>query len=263
MAARAIWKGTLQVGSDSVPVKLYSAVENRTVHFHLLEARTQTRVKQHMVNPETEQEVPKEEIRKGYEVEPGRFLLLDDEELKALEPTESRDIQVSHFLPPEQIVHQWYERPYYLGPDGEDRKYFALAEALGRQNREGLAHWVMRKKHYHGALRPKDGYLVLVTLRPAEEVLSARAISVPSGRELDPREIQMAEQLVAVLQDDFRPEDFRDEYRERVMKLIQTKAEGRKTKLAAVPQKRPPKSLLDVLSASLQTAKRVGGKAVA
>jgi DNA end-binding protein Ku len=261
VAARAIWTGTLTVGAEKIPVKLYSAVQDQGIHFHLLEKKTQTRVRQHMVNPNTGKEVPADRIRKGYEVQPGRFVLIEADELKDLEPGESREIRVTRFLPPESVVHQWYERPYYLGPDSDDPAYFAFAEALGNRDRQGLAQWVMRGKEYNGALRARDGYLVLITLRHTEEVVTARDLPALTGRALDPREIQMAEQLVSVLAGDFHPEDFRDEYRERVMQLIESKAKGQKPKLQVIEKKKPAGSLLDMLSASLNTAKqRRGGK---
>src|SRR5688572_28549599 len=127
MAARAIWKGELKIGTGKVPVKLYSGVVDRTVHFNILDDRQLMRVKQHMVSPDTGEEVASEEIQKGYEVEPGRFVILTAEELEALEPEPSRDIEITEFVPPEAISQQWYERPYYLGPDGDTKAYFALA----------------------------------------------------------------------------------------------------------------------------------------
>jgi DNA end-binding protein Ku len=263
MAARAIWKAVLNVGPATVPVKLYSAVEDRAVHFNLLDAASETRVKQHMVDPETGAEVPKEEIRKGYQFAPGSFVILDPEDLQAVEPEASRDISVVSFVPPEVITHQWYERPYYLGPDGDDAAYFALAEALEKRNREGFAKWVMRKKHYTGALRAADGYLMLITLRKADEVLSAHDLPQPGGRAPDPREIKMAEQLIQVLEDEFRPEDFSDEYRERVLNYIEQKAKGQKPKLVSIKEKKPAASLTGVLEASLKAAKQQKGKRVA
>jgi DNA end-binding protein Ku len=263
MAARAIWTGVLTIESESIPVKLYSAVQDRAVHFHLLDKKTGTRVKQHMVDPNTGDEVPPDEIRKGYEAEPGQFVLITPEEIASADPEESREIRISRFVPPEAIVHQYYDRPYYLGPDGDDTKpYFALAEALASREREGLAHWTMRKKEYNGALRVRDGYLVLIALRHADEVVTARELPELTGRAPDPREIQMAEQLISVLADDFRAEEFRDEYRDRVMQLIESKAKGNKPKLQKVPARaKAPSSLLDMLSASLAGAKK--GKKVA
>jgi DNA end-binding protein Ku len=264
MAARAIWKGVLHIGTADIPVKLYSAVEDQTVHFHLLEARTQSRVKQHMVDPDSGDEVAKEEIRKGFEVDENTFVILSDDELNKVQPEESRDIEIRHFVAPDRIVHQWYERPYYLGPDGENSKdYFALAAALEAQDREGIAHWVMRGKRYIGALRAREGYLLLIKLRYADEVLSARDLPAPGGRAPDDREIAMAEQLISALEGEFRPEEYRDEYRDRVLQYIESKAKGKKPKLAAMPAPKKTASLVDVLAASLDTAKRGKGKRVA
>jgi len=264
MAARAIWTGDLHAGLSSVPVKLYAAVQDRSIRFHLLDRRTRTRVKQHMVKPDSGEEVPREQIRRGLEVEPGTFVVLDDEELQSLEPEPSRDIRVTRFVPTDRINHQWYDRPYFLGPGEDDASsYFALAEALEKEELEGVAEWVMRKKRYLGALRADGGYLLLVTLRNTEEVLLPQELPAVSGRAPDPRELKMAEQLIAALEDDFRPADFRDEYRDRVMDLIQAKARGEKPKLAKMPRRAPATALLGRLEASLKAAKRTKGGAAA
>src|SRR5437773_1277851 len=130
MAARAIWKGNLKLDSISIPVKVYSAIEERTVRFHVLDERSLMRVKQHMVNPETGEEVSNEEIKKGFEVEPGKFVILADKDLEGLEPEPSREIEIKQFLPPEAISPEFYDRPYYLAPDGDRTAYFALVDAL-------------------------------------------------------------------------------------------------------------------------------------
>jgi DNA end-binding protein Ku len=264
MAARAIWKGVLKIGTDKMPVKLYSAVQDQTVHFHILDSAHHERVKQRMVEPQNDTEVPRDEIQRGLETEPGVFVVFKNEELDKLEPEASRDIEITRFVEPERINHQWYERPYYLGPDDNDETaYFALAKAMDSAGREGVARWVMRKKRYAGALRSKQGYLVLVTLRHSEEVLSAKELPAPAGRPLSEKELDMGQQLVNALQDKFRPEDFHDEYRERVMKFIEAKAKGQAPKLKTIARKGAAPSLADALSASLAHAKRAGGKAVA
>src|ERR1044072_9320346 len=173
MAARASWKGELKIGTTKVPVKLFSGVVDRTVHFHILDDKHMLRVKQHMITPDSGDEVATEEIQKGYEIEPGKFVVITNEELESLQPESSRDIEVTEFVPPEAISQQWFERPYYLAPDGDVKAYFALVEALQKRKREGTAHGVMRKKAYGGALRAEGDYLLLVTLRNAEEVISA------------------------------------------------------------------------------------------
>ncbi|HUS12571.1 MAG TPA: Ku protein [Pyrinomonadaceae bacterium] len=256
MAARAIWKGELKLGSTTIPVKLYSAVVDRTVHFHILDEKHLMRVKQHMVSPESGDEVATEEIQKGYEIEPGRFVVVTDEELEQLEPKASREIEIAEFVSPEAISQQWYERPYYLAPDGDEKAYFALVEALKSRNREGIAHWVMRKKNYIGALRAEGDYLMLVTLRNAEEVISAKDLPKPSGRAPTQKELNMAKQLVGMLEDEFNAADYKDEYRERVMEFIEKKAKGKAPRLRAVKAKRKPSSLDSVLQKSLQALRK-------
>lgn len=256
MAARAIWKGNLKLNSTKLPVKLYSAVKDQSVRFHILEVKSKTRVKQHMINPETGDEVSKEEIRKGFEVEPGTFVILDEEELQSLEPEASRDIEVEQFVPPETIPPEYYDRPYYLAPDGDAVAYFALAEALQNTNREGVVRWVMRKQIYVGALRAEDDHLVLLTLRNAEEVLSAKDLPRPAGREPDKKELNMAKQLVELLKGEFDPKDYKDEYRARVMEFVEKKAKGHKPRLQLVKAKKKSTSLDKVLSKSIEALKK-------
>lgn len=258
MAARAIWSGTLKLGPASLPVKLYSAVQDRSIRFHIIEEKTKSRVKQHMVNPETGEPVGSADIQKGYEIEPGTFVLVSRDELASLEPKPSRDIDIVRFAPTGGISHIWYDRPYYVGPDGAASDYFALVEALRSANREGLARWVMRKKAYTGALTVNGDYLVLVTLKHAAEVLSDRDLPAPRARSLSAKELKMAEELVRVLEGEFNPADFRDEYRDRVMKLIEAKAQGKRPALHAPRQKKATRSLADDLARSLESLK--GGK---
>ena len=256
MAARAIWKGELKIGSTKIPVKLYSAVVDRTVRFHILDDKQLARVKQRMVNPDSDEEVAREEIQKGYEVEPGTFVIVTDEDLESIKPAPSREIEITEFVPPEKISQQWYERPYYLAPDGDEKAYFALAEALENRKREGIAHWVMRNKPYVGALRAQDGYLVLFTLRNAEEVVSANALPKPAGREPSTKELNMAKHLISLLEGEFNPAEYKDEYRKRVMEFIERKAKGRAPRLSAVKSKRKTTSLDSALAKSIAALKK-------
>jgi len=255
MAARAMWKGEIKLGSTKLPVKLYSAVTDRSVRFHILD-KHKTRVKQHMVQPDNGDEVSSEKIQKGFEIEPGRFVIVTDEDLKSLEPKPSREIEITEFVPPEKISQQWYERPYYLGPDGDVKDYFAFAEALEKREREGIAHWVMRNKPYVGALRAQDGYLVLVTLRSANEVILAKDLPKPAGREPSKKELEMAKHLVSLLEGEFNPKDFKDEYRERVLEFIERKAKGHAPRLTAVKTKRKTTSLDSVLAKSIESLRK-------
>ncbi len=256
MAARAIWKGVIKIGTASIPVKLYSGVVDRTVRFHILDDRAQSRVKQHMVDPDSGDEVPKEEIQKGYEIEPGRFVIVTEEDLESLQPKPSRNIEVLEFVPSEAVSQQWYERPYYLVPDGDQKAYFALVEALKNKEREGIVHWVMRNKIYVGALRAEDNHLLLFTLRNAEEVISARDLPKPAGREPTAKELAMAKQLVGLLEGEFNASDYKDEYRERVTEFLKKKAKGKAPRLRAVKTKRKAASLDSVLKKSLASLKK-------
>lgn len=264
MAARAIWKGVLRFADVEVPVKLYSAVEDRKVHFRLLAGGgkgggERKPVEQRMVEPDSGKTVPAEKIRKGYEAEPGLFVVLDEEDLAEAEPPPSRDVEITRFVPAEAIDPPWYERPYWLGPDGDEAAgpYFALARALEREGREGVARWTMRKKGYLGALRPRDGRLMLVTLRHAGEVIAAADLPAPRGRPLAERELAMARQLVAALEDDFRPEEYRDEHRESLRELIEAKAEGAPIEIKKFRPKAATDDLDRALAASLEQAKEM------
>lgn len=263
MEARAIWKGTLEVASVGIPVKLYSAVQDRDVHFHILEKRTQSRVKQHMSISEEETRAEASEIRKGYEVEPGRFVVLEQQELDALKPKESRAIQISRFLPASAITHEWYERPYYLMPEQQPTAYLALVEALKNQDVEGVVRWAMRGRSHVGALRAEKDHLFLIKMKYSQEVLAPNELPVPAGSSFEPRELRMAEDLVAALKGTFEPETFRDEYRESLMKFIEAKAQGQKPRLPKV-KSRPSEASLDVqLEKSLAALKQKRGTRVA
>lgn len=254
---RAIWKGTIHLEGLSVPVKLYSAVEDRTIHFRLLHQKDLVPVKQKMVHPETDEEVPWEEVRRGYEIEPGVFVVLDESELDEIEPESSREIEVTSFVDPDLIDHRWYERPYFLGPDDSNDSYQALHDALEKEGKEGVVRWTMRKKAYVGALRVVDGGLVLVTLRHAGEVVSTEELPQAEGRPLNKKERSMAKSLVDALSEDFDLSEWEDQYRKRVMELIETKAEGGEIKLRKFkPRKTEDDGLSDALEASLRELKK-------
>lgn len=254
--ASTIWKGVIRLGEDAVPVKLRSAVSDRSIHFRLLDEPDGAPVEQRMVNPRTGKVVPWEEIRRGFETESGEIVMLDEKELEKLEPADSRDIEIIRVVPKEAIDHRWYLRPYWLTPDGDASDYFALAQALEEEGREGVARWTMRKKEYQGALHARDGYLMLVTLRHASEVVSAAELEGPSGRELEPREQKMAVQLVEALAGDFEPERYEDEYRKRVAELIEAKASGKRIRLEPKRERKRPASLASALEQSLKRARK-------
>lgn len=254
--ARAMWKGVVKIGTQSVPVKLYSAVQQRSVHFRLLHKTDHEPVQQQLVSSDSGDPIEFEDVRKGFPLSKGRMVLLDKTELAELEPEESRDIEMTRFVDPEELDHRLYERAYYLGPDGNEKAYFAAVAALEKKKKEGIARWVMRDKAYVGSLRAENGYLMLITLRHADEIISSKALKAPEGNELLKRELQMAEQLIDALHGAFDPTQYRDQYRARVLELVETKAAGRKPKVIAFrPKKQKEDQLADALEASLAGAK--------
>ncbi|MFN2442853.1 MAG: Ku protein [Thermoanaerobaculia bacterium] len=263
MAARAIWKGVISFGSHELPVKLYSAVQDLSVHFRLLDRKDNSPVRQQMVSSETGDPVEKEEIHKAFPLDRGTLVVLDDEDLESVEPEGARDIEITRFVDPAEIDHRWYERAYYLGPDRNSEAYFALAEALEKTGKEGVARWVMRKKPYVGALRADDGYLMLIALRNADEAVAAEDLNPPQGRKLDKRELDMAQQLIEAFSGELDLSEFRDTYRDRVKELVETKAAGGKVKLKKFkPRVEEDESLEETLAASLAGLKKrsAGGR---
>jgi DNA end-binding protein Ku len=256
MMARAIWKGRIRFGDVDVPVKLYSAVQDQGIHFRLLHEKDMHPVQQQMVHPDTGRVVEHDEIRRAWQTDDGDLVILGDDELAELEPEASRDIEVTHFVEAEAITHQWYDRPYFLGPDEDAAAYFALVAALRKKGREGVARWVMRKKEYVGALRLAGDHLMLMTLRRAGEVVPASALPAPGGRALDRREVNMAVQLVSALEDELDLTEFRDEYRDRVLELVEAKAEGKVLKFPEPPKRETGASLADMLEKSVKSAQK-------
>ena len=253
MTARAIWQGTLHIQKLEVRVKLYSAVLDRQVHFHLLHKRDRTRVQQQMVDSETGKPVALEQARKAFEVEPGLYVAVTPEEIERSIPEANRSVRISRFVPTHAIEPQLFDRPYYLGPAGDSEEdYFALAQAIDRKKRAGIASWIMRKNFYTGALVAHQGYLMLITLRHADEVIPVSHLDPPQGRALEPKEKDMAEKLIEALSGQFQPDAYHDEYQQRIHELIKAKQSGKRLKPKRAPRRAREGSLADSLRASLK-----------
>jgi len=255
-----MWKGVLRLGEQSVPVKLYAAVEDADVHFHLLHEDDEVRVQQRLVHPETGDAVPADQVHKGYELERGTFVMLEAEEIAELAPPASREVELSAFVPDTAIEPAWFERPYHLGPDGAAAPYQALVRALKTEKRQGIAHWVMRGKTYTGVLRVQDDVLVLIVLRDREELVAAPKVTPASTRAATKPELALAEQLVESLAGELDLSQFHNEYRERVRHFVEQKARGKAPKLAQPKtRKATGDALLTALRASVKQARSGGG----
>lgn len=257
MAARAIWRGVVSFGVCSVPVKLYTAIRSPRIDFHLLHDTDHERLRQRLVCALDGEPVEREQIVKGFPLDDDRYVLVDPGELEALEPESSRTIEVLDCVDSAAIDPRFYERPYFLGPDGEDGPFASLAEALAASGRAGICCWVMRKRTFLGALGCCGGILCLVILRRAEEVIPAKTLGVPDAQ-VSERELKTAEYLMEALAAGFKPRAFKNVFRDEVRELVARKARGGtvKPKPVRLPKPTAPDGLLAALEASLKQARR-------
>ena len=230
---RAIWSGSISFGLVNIPIKLYNAVSRKNVSFHQMDARTGARVKMQRVSALDESVVPYEQIVKGYELSPERYIVIDPSELESLDPEASRTVDIEEFVDLVDIDPVFYDAAYYVAPvKAAEKPYALLARAMDEEGKVAIARFVMRTKQYLAALRPQEGRLVMSTMVYADEVVPAE--DVPELSDLDgvtvsDRELAMAKQLVESLSTEFEPDKFRDTYRDQVLELIDRKAAGEET----------------------------------
>ena len=253
---RAIWTGAISFGLVNVPVKLYSATSPKTVRFHQLSSKTGARIRQKRVDPSTGDEVPFEEIVKGYELSPDRYVLIDPEELDALDPKATKTIDIEEFVDLVEIDPIYYDHSYYLAPStGGAKAYRLLLEAMREAGKVAIGRVVLRSKQQLCALRPSGDVMMMVTMLFGDEVLPPDRIDELDAlgeAEATKRELTMAQQLIASLSSELDPTKFHDEYRERVIDLIERKAAGEE--IAVQPQaeeEAPAPDLMAALEASL------------
>jgi DNA end-binding protein Ku len=260
--ARSIWTGAISFGLVTVPVKLYSAVNRKTVRFHQLHEATGVRIAQKRVDPSTGDEVPYDEIVKGYEVAPDRYVLITPGELEAVEPKKTKTIEISDFVSLDEIDPIFYDHPYYLAPGaGGAKPYRLLLEAMTETNRVAIAKVVIRSKEQLVALRPMGDVLGMATMLFADEVVGPDRIDeLPTGDEVqtNERELAIAKQLVESLAGSFEPDKYRDEYREAVLEMVERKAAGEE--VAVQPQVEEAAPVPDLMSALKASLDAVRGK---
>ncbi len=256
MTARALWKAVLAIGEAAVPVKLYAAAVDRSIHFRLLHEKDRAPVRQALVDVDSGAALTLAQARRAYLTAQKDLVMLEADELEQIQPHPSRTIELLQFLPPAAVDHRWYLRPYYLGPDSKPDAYHALIASLKRTDRVGLARWVMRNKDYIGVLRLHRDYPVLFTLRYDEEMVSLSGFEAPSGAALEDAELKLARQLVSMLSSEFDPQAYRDDYRQRLIELIETKRSGGKIRRLRPRAKSGTQDLRASLSRSLKEIKR-------
>jgi len=250
---RSIWNGTITFGLIAVPIKVHSATEDRSVHFHQVHAAEGAQIKQKRICSKEHKEVPFKEVARGYELRGGKYVLLSKEEIDAAAGERSHLIELEEFVGADEIDPVFYDRTYYLGPgdDGQDA-YRLMHDALERTERVGIGRWVFHNREYLAAVRAFDKALALHTMLFADELVDAAELELPKpSRAPSKREIEMAGQLVESLHEDFDPDGFQDSYRERVLELIKTKAAGKEPELPEPEEREEAPDLAAALEASL------------
>ncbi|MGH9036633.1 MAG: Ku protein [Acidimicrobiia bacterium] len=264
---RAIWSGSISFGLVNVPVKMYSAIHEQDLSFHQFQEGTDTRIRNKRVSEKTGKEVPYEKIVRGYELSKGHYVMIDPEELAAFEPEATKTIDIEDFVALEEIDPIYYERTYYLAPDGGDgskRAYVLLRDALEDQDKVGIGRVVMRTKQYLAAVRPRDGALALSTMLFHDEVVPVSDIpGVPDKRtKAPPQQVKMASRIIESLTRKWDPKRYHDTYRERVLEYIERKGEGEEVVVEERAVEEEPKAvdLMAALEASLNSARKSGSE---
>jgi DNA end-binding protein Ku len=264
---RSIWTGAISFGLVTVPVKLYSAVNRKTVRFHQLSGKTGVRIAQKRVDPQSGAEVPYEDIVKGFELAPDRYVVVEPSELDTLQPKKTKTIEIEDFVELTQIDPIHYDHPYYLVPGaGGAKPYRLLLEAMAETEKVAIARVVIRSKEQLVAVRAMGDVLEMATMLFADEILPPdRLEELPDPKEVKTtkREVEIAKQLIGSLAGDFEPEKYRDTYRDEVLALIERKAEGKE--IAVQPEAEevpgPAPDLMSALKASLEAVRERTGEA--
>ncbi len=264
---RAIWTGAISFGMVTIPVKLYSALDRKTVRFHQLSKKSGVRVVQKRVDPQSGEEVPYENIVKGYEIAPDRYVVIEPGELEALEPKKTKTIEIEDFVELSEIDPVFYDHPYYLAPGpGGAKAYRLLLEAMRATGKVAIARVVIRSKEQLVAIRPMGDALGMATMIFADEVAPAERleeVSEAAQVKTTKRELEVAEQLVGSLAGSFEPQKYRDSYREQVLEMIERKAQGQEIAVqpAAEELATPAPDLMSALKASLEAVRARDGEA--
>ncbi|RJP33127.1 MAG: Ku protein [Actinobacteria bacterium] len=257
---KALWNGYISFGLVNIPVSLVTAVRDKSIHFNLLHPEDGARLRQKLVCPFDAKEVGRKQAARGYEVSPGEYVIVEEDELRALEPEKSRMIEISDFVAMAEIDPVYYERPYYLIPqEGGGKAYSLLLRAMVEKNRIGIGKFVFHEREHVVALRPLDGILCLEIMRFADEIVGRKGIrdSVEEERSADKKQLELAKELIDALAGDFEPEKYKDDYREAVRELIEKKARGEK--IVAAPAEAHEGKVVDLMAALERSLAQVRG----
>ena len=259
---RTIWKGALSFGLVNIPVGLYPATSDKSIHFNQFEEGTSDRIRYKKVNERTGDEVPQERIVRGFDLGGGEYVLLTDEELESAEPKRSRQIEISDFVGLADIDPVYFRSSYYLAPEGEgsEKAYALLRQAMNEAGKVAIATLVMRNKEYLVAIRPEAEALALHTMYFPDEVRSpGRELALSDDATVSDRELSMAQLLISSMESEWDPQRFHDTHREKVEALIQEKRSGHEIVIQSGPEPAATVvDLMDALNASIAAAARAG-----
>jgi DNA end-binding protein Ku len=266
--ARPIWKGAISFGLVTIPVSLVTAEESKAdIDFHMIDKKTMARVRQKRVNAVTEDEVPWDDIVKGYEYESGKYVVLEPEEIEAANPKATHTIDIVAAVPREAIAPTYFDKPYYIVPDQQGRKAYALLrEVLERHDRVAVARVVLRTKQYLAALMPEGEALVLDVLRYAYELRSTESLDLPSEDLAEvgvtDKELELAEQLVGSLAEEWEPEQYENTFRTDMLDLIKRKIEEGGATITEMPDKpaAPTAQVVDIMDLLKQSVEQAAKK---
>jgi DNA end-binding protein Ku len=252
---RAIWTGSIAFGLVNVPVRMYSAVEEHTLHFNFVHAPDGSRIGYEKICKAEDKPVPDDEIVKAFEYEKGEWVYMTDEDFEAAAAENHRTIDIRAFVPFEDIDPIYFERTYYLGPEENgERVYSLLSRAMDGSGLAGVAKWVMRDRQNLGLLRVRDGAIALERMHFADEIRSTEGIA-PGDVKLDKSELEMAAQLIEQYSGKFKPEEYRDTYRDALCEIIEAKRKGEEVRVEVEPEPEAPTDLMAALRASVEAAR--------
>ena len=259
---RPTWKGSISFGLVNVPVQLFTAVRSQDIRFRQLHGKTHARVRQQRIDVETGEEVAYDELVKGYETADGSYVVVDPEELRQLDPDASELIDIHDFVDLADIDPIYYDRPYYLAPDGKAaaKPYRLLTDAMMREGKVAIATFVMRNKEHLAAIRARDDLLLLSTMNHADEVVDPADLDIPAitgDVEVRDREVEMARRLIDSLVTDFDPAAYEDRYRRRLVEFLEAKAEGQDVEMPRVERDRG--GVIDLTAALEASLERASG----
>jgi DNA end-binding protein Ku len=257
---RALWKGAVSFGMVSIPIKMYTATEEKDISFNQLHKKDHERIRYQRYCPADDEVVELSDIVKGYEISPGQYVVLENEDFEKVPVDTTRTIEITDFVPADQIDPIYYQKTYYLEPEKVGAKPFALLREVLKDSRlVALAKVTLRQKEQLATLRLYNNVIALETMFYSDEIRPTEEFDVPEAGKISDRELQMAKSLVEMLTNDFEPEKYHDNYRDALLELIEQKAEGQEISRPAAPAVSKVTDLMEALRASVENARRERG----